>query len=412
MEFNNMKESNIKTYCVRLRGTGESLRCLHETMLVHDVAFNIVSKGIFEHLDKPMSHPAVHKRTYKECKKIPGIKSQIAIKARMAAIASYRAIRENGGKKWRETVTAPALKVNPSIRLDSRLYRILPENRIKISVVGHTTAEFSYSVYPKLAEMIGSGEMLDPLVYEKGGEAWLAISFGFPDVPVAPITSCLGVDLGERRFAVTSEGTIYRDKTYLARRRNVRYGKKMLQPHGRKSSSALRKRKSMQRREANLSKDLCHRVANDILQTSSDVIVLEDLSGLKTDTKCQGRRHNSRLSQLPAFQFRTILGYKARTLGKRVETVEPAYTSQDDSRGLPRGRRAKCRYYATDGVVLDADHNAAVNIAARWGNRYHRSISSSAPLRGRQTLWTGRRQPANRVAAQAAVTQAVGFSRR
>ena len=409
----NMQDWNIRTFNVRLRGTDADLLRLHETLLVHDAAFNLVSKDFFYSLEENICEMESHRRNYRLCMEIPGIKSQIAIKARQAAVAAYKAIRRNEGAKWRDEVTAPVLKTNPSIRLDCRLCRQLPENHIKVSVVNGTMAEFSYHPYPKMTEMASKYEALDPLVYESDGELWLAVSFKLPDVPRAEITSCLGVDLGERRFAATSDGILYRDKKYLANRRKTRYSKKMLQPHGRKSSSALRKRKRMQKREQNLSKDLCHRVANEILRTKSDVIVLEDLSGLKKDTRCQGRRHNSGLSQLPAFQFSTILGYKARSLGKRVETVGPEYTSQDDSRGKPRGKRRGCRYYAVDGAVLDADHNAAINIARRWADRYHRSISSASPERGRQTLWTGRRQPADRVAKPQglAVTQAHDFNR-
>ena len=46
--------------------------------------------------------------------------------------------------------------------------------------------------------------------------------------------------------------------------------------------------------------------------------------------------------------------------------VNPAYTSQIDSRtGLLQGKRRWDRFYGLDGVVLDADTNAARNILAR-----------------------------------------------
>lgn len=60
-----------------------------------------------------------------------------------------------------------------------------------------------------------------------------------------------------------------------------------------------------------------------------------------------------------------MLEYKAQALGKRVVTVNPSLTSQNDYRGIAAGKRVKSRYYATDGVILDADLNAANNIALR-----------------------------------------------
>ena len=72
---------------------------------------------------------------------------------------------------------------------------------------------------------------------------------------------------------------------------------------------------------------------------------------------------NRRLSQWAYGEFRRILEYKAQILGKRVVTVNPAFTSQRDWRKIPNGKRQGCRYHASDGIVFDADWNAAMNIA-------------------------------------------------
>ncbi|MDE0673221.1 MAG: zinc ribbon domain-containing protein, partial [Caldilineaceae bacterium] len=59
--------------------------------------------------------------------------------------------------------------------------------------------------------------------------------------------------------------------------------------------------------------------------------------------------------------------------------VNPAYTSQVDSRtGLLQGRRQWDRFYCCDGVVLDADVNAACNILARL---YDEEITLYMPYR-------------------------------
>ena len=72
------------------------------------------------------------------------------------------------------------------------------------------------------------------------------------------------------------------------------------------------------------------------------------------------------ISQVPFYMFKSILSYKAQLIGKRVETVSPVYTSQTDcTTGKRDGIRKGCRYYSSQGYVLDADWNAAVNIANR-----------------------------------------------
>ena len=56
----------------------------------------------------------------------------------------------------------------------------------------------------------------------------------------------------------------------------------------------------------------------------------------------------------------------SRRRGSALVLVNPAYTSQIDSRtGLLQGTRRGDRFYGLDGVVLDADTNAARNILQR-----------------------------------------------
>ena len=110
---------------------------------------------------------------------------------------------------------------------------------------------------------------------------------------------------------------------------------------------------------------------------------MEDLSKIKSKNK--GKKFNNRLSQLPFFAVRSILTYKAQLYGKKVETVNPAYTSQIDHRGLVGGKRKGCRYYGSDNVVLDADVNAAINIANRYvvdKNLQQHSVSCCKALDG------------------------------
>jgi len=50
--------------------------------------------------------------------------------------------------------------------------------------------------------------------------------------------------------------------------------------------------------------------------------------------------------------------------GKTVTLVSPSYTSQRDSvTGKIEGERRGCRFYSKNGLIYDADVNAAINIA-------------------------------------------------
>jgi transposase len=78
-----------------------------------------------------------------------------------------------------------------------------------------------------------------------------------------------------------------------------------------------------------------------------------------------------------------------------VETVSPEYTSQEDCRTQSKigCLRKGCRFYTADGLVFDADWNAAINIC----NRYSKHPTSfNLPLDGRLNLVGRLRQNANR----------------
>ena len=56
----------------------------------------------------------------------------------------------------------------------------------------------------------------------------------------------------------------------------------------------------------------------------------------------------------------------SRRRGSALALVNPACTSQVDSRtGLLQGKRRRDRFHCLDGVVPDADANAACNVPAR-----------------------------------------------
>jgi len=254
---------------------------------------------------------------------------------------------------------------------------------------GNKRENVLFLTYPKFNEMMANYHVCDPTIQynEQTGEFYGCFPF-LNSFPIQANEDCLGVDLGIKRFVTTSDGTAYSDSDYLTNRRRIRYNKRMLQSKKKHSHSARIKLRKLHRKEANASKDMCHHLANEILKTDKSIIVMEDLSGIKQSTShtkdgYKRNRHNNMISQIPFYRLKTILTYKAQALGKRVETVSPEYTSQEDCRTNQKtGTRKGCRYYCNDGVVLDADWNAAINIM----NRYKHSNSFNLPIDGRLNL--------------------------
>jgi IS605 OrfB family transposase len=382
-----VKYIDVKTYNVELNFKNDSdRRSLLETLELHNQAFQIVVDWLFDNDLKTSQAKLVHDGTYRDIRaKVIGLPSQLCIKARMEAMSTIKTLKALAKTK-KKPITRP-IKTKLSMRLDDRVFS-MREDGVRLTTKDGRI-DCSLKWYPKVKEMFKSYAMCDPLVFERNGRFFLAMTFDDPKPTWVP-NSCLGVDLGLRRLATTSEGIIFQDKELLKIKRRIRFNRTNLRRKMAivKSKSAARKIKRVSKKEQNFTKQHIHKLCNGILKsTNSNTIVLEDLSGIKSKSK--GKKFNSRLAQVPFFQTKTILTYKAQTLGKRVETVNPAYTSKDDYRGVERGKRQGCRYYASDGVVLDADHNAAVNIAKRWTIQNELPVSFKVPLDGTQTLWAG-----------------------
>jgi IS605 OrfB family transposase len=382
----------MKTYNIQLEFQNEEDKnLLLSTFEIHKDVWNYISKYIWNHKLKAWG-PTVHAETYRKCRtKFPDSPSQIIIRAREDAVATYKTIKSNKHK-----IEECPVKTNYSIRLDKRLYT-LQKDFIKLTTVGKRII-CKLKLYKKLEELF-QYETKDPLIFVRKNKVYLALSFNTPE-PLFTPNQCVGIDLGLNRIAVTSEGKMISGKDFIKTKRKIRYLKRCLQRKKKtltkKTDSARKHLKEIRNKEKNFSKNYIHHLTNELLKTNSNTLVLEDLSSLKKTNR--GKLQNNKLSQVPFYLLLTTLTYKAQALGKRVETVNPAYTSKDDFRGIENGKRVGCRYYASDEKVLDADLNAAINIGQRWGNKNKLPVSFVFPSDGKYRLiGQAVRQPANRL---------------
>jgi len=385
---------NILTYNIKLEPKDkEEYDLLYSTLLEHQKVWNYMSEYVFK--SKNVDKRLIHDKNYHKCRKLfPDCPSQIIIRAKDSVFSTYKTIQSNHHK-----LEKPAKQENLSVRLDKRIYTFFPNNKIKLTTTGKRIM-CSYVPYSKFQEMFNRYAVCDPLLFFKDNQFWLSVSFEV-NTPTLIENSCIGVDLGIKRFATTSEGISFIDRTFLKEKRKLRYLKRILQSKSKStfSRSAQRKLKNLKKREQNKNKNQTHLIANKILNTKSNVIVMEDLSGIKSSNK--GKKFNNRQSQVPYFDLRRILTYKALLQGKTIVTVDPAYTSKDDYTGLERGIRSGCRYYTSDGRVYDADWNAAINIAQRYSIRKRVKgvklpVSFNIPIDGKLNLIGKPHQLANR----------------
>lgn len=284
----------------------------------------------------------------------PEIPAQALIIAQRNCLASYKIAKSSAHK-----ITKCFIKKSLSVKLDNRTY-LRRGCGFRMTTLGKRI-EVQPHLYKKFSEFIEKYELCDPRIFIRDNIIMLAYTFRVPCTPKEG--AVLGLDLGCRHFVTTSDGRLIGDKKYNARKRKVRYLKRRLQSKG--TRSAKRKLKQLRRKERNQTKDFVHCATKFVLKSPVQTFVIEDLKGIKSKKRHKGAKN--RISQIPFAEFKTILTYKAHLLGKQVITVNPQFTSQVDHRnGRRTGERCGRRYYGHDGVVLDADVNAAINIAYKY----------------------------------------------
>ena len=371
---------NIKTYNIELQMTETTRNHWMSLLAQTRDAFNTCANMVTSE-KTPLSLVTVHAQCYNVLREqFPQVPSQGIIRVQKSVLAMLRSIRGNKHKN----ASVPQSK-QLSLQLDKRLYSRLSSEGISLSNGKPQKREFcTFVLFDKVRELFSTCIPKDPTIFARNGRLFLSIPFEVPSLPCKDDTS-LGVDLGIKRFFVTSEGKSFVDKEYLKERRKLRYLKRCLQSKG--SHSSKRHLQKLSHKERNVSKNQIEKACNVLLRsTDASILILEDLTKIKVKTSKSSEgfkkmRHNNALSQVPFYIFKERLTHKAQLVGKRVETVSPAFTSQTDSRTNKRdGIRKGCNYHCSDGVVLDADWNAAVNIALRAN---HPLSSNKLPLSGR-----------------------------
>lgn len=314
------------------------------------VHFHEVSKNSIVEL-----HSKFYGRFREQHDRIP---AQVVVSSQRSVLGAYKSTKSNKHK-----LAEPAIKKKLSFQLDKRTYSY--KNRTFSLITLRKRVKCSFVIYPKLEELLNKYIFGDPLIFERGGDIWITFTFNTSEAPPQQ-TLAIGIDLGCRVPAATSEGNLYIDKKFNAEKRRLRYLKRQLQSTAAKGSkSAKRHLKKLRRKEASKNRNFSHNLSKKIIEgTKADTLVLENLKSIKV--KKNKHQNKNRVSQVPLYQLKQFLTYKALLAEKTVIEVCPSYTSQIDSQtGKRDGTRKGRRYYSQSGKIYDADINGAINIGLR-----------------------------------------------
>jgi putative transposase len=206
-------------------------------------------------------------------------------------------------------------------------------------------------------------------IVTKEADGWYVSSTGV-DAPLQLLPSTgqeTGMDLGLESFATLANGQ--RISTPACYRKAQAYRRRCQRRVARRKKGSQRRRQAVvllakaHQHIRNQRRDYHHREAAKLVQ-AYDVIFYEDL---RVANMVQNHHRATSISDAGWSAFLAILTFKAANAGKRVQAVNPAFTSQACS-GLGCGalvqKGLSVRWHACPecGTSLHRDHNAARNI--------------------------------------------------
>src|SRR5215469_4781307 len=244
----------------------------------------------------------------------------------------------------------------------------------------------------------------------EAGGGWY-VSFSCAEVPVEPLPLTgneTGIDVGLKVFLITADGELMENPRHY--RKAEKQLKKAQQRVSRRKQGSKRRAKAAhqcakQHQHVRRQRRDCHHKTALTLVREYDVIYVEaiqpaNLSRRPTpqpDGNSNGGYVQNGASRKAGLNksihdagwrsFLSILAFKAACAGKRVEAVNPAYTSQDCSGCGVRIRRSlsvRIHVCTNCGLVLDRDENAARNII--WLGQRLRGVAGMPAAMNREPV--------------------------
>lgn len=214
------------------------------------------------------------------------------------------------------------------------------------------------------------GRILNATVsQEPSGEYYVSICCAdIQKVALESVNHNVGIDLGLKEFAITSDGMKYANPKYLAKSlKRLKFLQKSLSRKTKGSSNRNKARIKVARlytKITNQRRDFLHKVSTEII-CSNDLVCLEDL---QVKNMMKNHKLAQAISDVSWFDFVRMLSYKAEWYGRKIVKIDKFFPSSQIC--------SCCGYKSTEtkdlsvrkwicpqcGAVHDRDVNASLNI--------------------------------------------------
>ena len=300
------------------------------------------------------------------------IREQFELTANLAVRACARVA---ANRKTAKLKKRPVKQFNPtSADYDARIFSYREKDQtVSLSTVeGRVRIPLVLGNY-QIGKLKGKNPTSATLSKHRDGKLYIHIQVKDDVPPPQKPKDVIGVDLGRRDIAVTSEEQSWSGESVNRIRERFARVRASVQAKGTKGAKRLLKRLSG--RERRYQSWVNHNISKQIIRRAKDtqsIIALEDLTGIRERTNCQPRTKTERRrsNSWAFYQLRLFIDYKAIKEGVEVVRVPPAYTSQtchnclhihpQKGKSYRSGKTFKCGYCGWKG---DADFNGATTIA-------------------------------------------------
>ena len=351
-----------RTLRCKLEVKDNDKKLLLNTLFIYSSACNYLIKIAID--NKIYRRYALHKKAYYDIRQRFNLPSQLAITSIWKVIETLKANKRK---------SIPKFSQHSAIRLNyPRNFSFNYPNISFTSLKGRTTAKIIAAYSYLLDELLnGDWQITEShLCYDRTKDVFyfnLGLKKKTPQIQkgINPV----GVDLGIKRIAVTSNNKFFDNKKILHIKHRYNYLKSKLQSQGTKS--AKRHLKKLSGKIRRFQKDVNHQISKYLLRIIKEIpngiLVFEKLTYIRNTAKVK-RRQRCDHSRWAFKELQTFTAYKAEGIGIPVAFVNPKGTSHQCSKcgsinTIRKGLHFTCHKC---GLKLDADLNAARNIASRY----------------------------------------------
>jgi IS605 OrfB family transposase len=350
------------TLKIKLLPTVEQSKLLLETLKEANLACDAISDVAWE--KRVFNCYKLHHQVYYSIKAQYKLNSEMIVRSIAKVANSYKVDKK----------TKRVFKPLGAIAYDSRILNYRKNNIVSLWCIGGRQ-KIDYVCHNSKYLPYIKGEA--DLVYKKG-KFYLFQCVEVPEENLEDVEEFIGVDFGLTDIIVTSDGTTHSATNlnqYREQKQKIRSSIQAKATISKRSTTRNCRKlaKRLSGRERTHATITNHTIAKQLILSAKRKdkgVAIENLTNIRTTSKPEKRnkKFRTKLGKWSFSQLRQFIEYKGILFGVPVMVVNPRYTSQMCNVCKHIGKRTnkvfKCKNTNCEVDVIDADFNAAKNIAS------------------------------------------------